>query len=68
MRVRVLVAFNGMRVGDEGHVSEGGQELARGYASAGLLEVIEDGESTGGPGGSAPGDSWGEPAGADERG
>lgn len=61
MRVRVLVSFNGMRKGDTGGVHPDAQSLVKGYVGAGLMEVIDDGETEAGPRGPAQGDPGGEP-------
>jgi hypothetical protein len=64
MRVRVLVAFNGMKPGDEGTVSGGrGIALATAYSMMGLLKVIDDGATEDGPHGSAEGDPGSGPTG-----
>lgn len=55
MNVRVKISFNGLRRGQVA-VVDGRNGLVKGYIGLGLLEVLDDGEGTSGPGGSAQGD------------
>lgn len=67
MRVRVLIAFNGMRPGDEGVPAD--PERAKGYVRLGLMEILDGGDSgerEAGPGGSETGDPGSVPAGTGE--
>lgn len=69
MRVRVLIAFNGMRPGDVGVPHD--EALAEKYVALGLMEIIEgddDGERQAGPGGPAEGDPGGVPPRTGEHG
>lgn len=61
MRIRVLVSFNGLVIGEELEVAF--SEVALGWTKAGLVEVIDDGEAEAGPGEYPAVD----PAGVDER-
>lgn len=65
MRVRVLVAFNGMRKGDIGDVTT---EKALGYIGAGLMEEVHDGTRKTRQSRPAKGDAGGVVAGAADSG
>lgn len=62
IRVRVLIAFNGMRKGDTGMAPD--TEIVRGYIRSGLMEAIEGGERTTGQSGPETGDTRSVPEGA----
>lgn len=52
VRLRVLVSFNGMRVGDEAEVAM--SPLVQGWINAGMAEVVRGGKDQAGPGGAEP--------------
>lgn len=72
VHVRVLIAFNGMRVGDEGKAVYGKQLLS--YARSGLIRILDtvegadDGERETRPSGPEPSDQTGEPTGVGDSG